>query len=731
MQSRLGTMPVTFPGVCLQAAASLRRLAAAVLLGVASMAPLAAHAQAPADSARPLPPVEVVSSVLPWAAGTTGSGVPARTTRLDAATLLRLAPRSLAGALASQPGASLYDDLGSAYKQTLVMRGFTASGVVGLPQGVSVFVDGVPVNEPDAGQVNFELLPLQHARQVEVFSGTASLLGPNSLAGAVNLVTNRGGGPRVGELAVGAGTHGRQSVSGNAQGEAAGWSYYGGADLARERGWRTLTAARLGNVFVNAGRLGESAGVGLQVNAATSYAETAGSLPRSVYDVQPDSNLSAGDFEHLRQLHVALFGYTAALGGRGSATVYARAHDAERFNVNQVADPDVRGFSRNRSAGSRADWTRPLARGASDATLRAGFGGSIHHTGIRLFAERIDAGLTTDVESPIRKADAYATADYQRARVTLAGGMRFDIVHIPFRNLLRPERDTTSTYRHVSPRLGIGIALGRGATAFASAGRSFRAPAVIELACADPEEPCPLPFALGDDPPLAPVVATTLETGVRWNTAGWAVDAAVYRTNVRDDIFLFPYHDEHEPEGSTIDGFFANLPLTRREGVELTARGDLRGGHSVHAAYGFTRATFQSGAEIFSIREAAGAENDVEPGDRLPLVPDHSASAGVSIRVRPSLAAGGEVRYTGRRWLRGDEANETAPLAGFTTLALHASAILGRWTIDASLTNALDARYASFATFNINQGAGDALEQFLTPGARRALQLRLRRVIGG
>ena len=62
---------------------------------------------------------------------------------------------------------------------------------------------------------------------------------------------------------------------------------------------------------------------------------------------------------------------------------------------------------------------------------------------------------------------------------------------------------------------------------------------------------------------------------------------------------------------------------------------------------------------------------------------------------------------------------------------VHASATFGSWTVEGAMSNALDARYASFATYNINQGAGGALERFLTPGAPRAVHLQLRRTIGG
>ena len=668
-----------------------------------------------------LPGIVAIGSILP----AVGSGVPARVEVVGREEIRAGRPRVLGDVLAGRTGASLYDDLGSPFKTTLVTRGFAASPVVGLPQGVSVFLDGVPVNEPDAGQVNFDLLPLDHVERVEVLSGTASLLGPNSLGGAINLVTRDRGGA---EASVSAGSFGARAADASAGGEAGGWSYYLGGGYADERGWRQLTGARLRNLFVSLGREGERSGVRLQALAADSRAETAGSLPRSVYAVRPDSNLTAGDFEDLSQLHLALSGFARVGSGRGSAVAYLRRHDAERFNVNQAADPDVRGFSANRTLGAQAGWrtARPLGRGTLG--VRVGAGGSLHRTAIRILAERIDPGLTTHVESPIRKADAYAIADFQAGRVSVSGGVRQDAVHIPFRNRLDPARDTASLYLRLSPRAGVSVDAGRGASLYASAGQSFRAPAVIELACADPEEPCPLPFALGDDPPLDPVVATTFETGVRWAAGPAELSASAYRTEVRDDIFLLPYHEEGEPEGSTIDGFFANVDATRREGIEAGARVQLPGGHRFWASYAFTRGTFRTGGvEIFSVREAAGGENEVEVGDNLPLLPRHTGAAGATLALPAGIRLGADVRHVGARWRRGDEANEEEPLASYTVADARLELELRGWELRASARNVLGTRYATFSTFNLNQGAGGRLEEFLTPGEPRSISVSLAR----
>jgi iron complex outermembrane receptor protein len=701
--------------------------------------PVEAQDSTARDTAR-LASINVVTSILTSLGPAVGAPRAARAGLLNATDVARWSPRTPAQLLAGVGGFSSYDDLGSPFKLSLQHRGFATSPVVGLPQGISVFLDGVPVNEPDAAQVNFDLLPLAHVSHVELLSGTASLLGPNSLGGAVNFVTERGRSRPAGSLQLAAGSYAQYAGAANLSGTRGGWQYYAGGDMDREQGWRQATSARRSSAFANVGRLGAGRGLTLQLLLAQSRAETAGSLPESVYDIRPDSNLSANDFEHLDQLHVALTGYRPLGRGRGSATLYARAHDAERFNVNQVNDPDVRSFSRNRTLGGSADWGTAGMMRTIETALRLGATGSLNRVDVRILADRTKFGggdsLTTDVHSPIARGGLFAVAEARRGIATLSGGARYDVVRVPFRNRLRPARDTTSVFRRLNPRGALSLDVGGGVTAYGSLAQSFRAPAVIELACADPAEPCPLPFALGDDPPLNPVVATTMETGVAWARARGSISASLFRTNVRDDIFLHPYHEDDEPEGSTIDGFFANIARTRREGVELAAsierdtRWPWMRSLSARGSYGFTRATFQSNAELFSIREEAGGENDVEPGDAMPLVPRHTARGEASATFARGANAGLAVRYTGSQWLRGDEANETSPLAGYLVTDVHMGMEGRGWSASAVVSNIRGARYATFGTYNVNQGVDDRLERFLTPGQPRTVSLVLKRTFG-
>src|SRR5205823_8237542 len=56
-------------------------------------------------------------------------------------------------------GVALNDSQGNPFQQTLTYRGFTASPLLGVPQGLSVFIDGVRANEPFGDMVNWYLIP--------------------------------------------------------------------------------------------------------------------------------------------------------------------------------------------------------------------------------------------------------------------------------------------------------------------------------------------------------------------------------------------------------------------------------------------------------------------------------------------------------------------------------------------------------------------------------------------
>jgi iron complex outermembrane recepter protein len=710
-----------------------------ILAGIAAPALLSAQQPdtAKTDTARvtTLKTIEVTSSIAPTAGPAIGSGIPARISTVTGAAIEAWEPRLLADALGSQTGISLYDDLGSPFKLNLSSRGFNVGPVVGLPPGISVFLDGVRQNEPDAAEVNFDLLPMEHVQRVELLSGSGSLLGSNSLGGAINLITRRGTGPLEAEAELSGGSYGSYSGEASVDGVSrGGWDYYLAGGYENEDGWREATGADNLNGFLNLGRRGPAHGISLQAFGAESRAETAGSLPESIFSTSPSTNFTIGDFDDLNQLQASVNGYTTLGSSRGSFTAYIRRSHAERFNVNQAPDNNVRSFTNNRTLGGNLDWrwTRPRSNGSF--SLRLGADGAANRVHIELLEETpvvpSTSTLTTDVHSPSYDVAGYALADLRLDQVTFSGGLRYDYIHIPFSNALDPSSDTTNTFTRLSPRGGISWEVGPGASAYMSIGQSFRAPAILELACADETAACPLPFALGDDPPLDPVVGTTFEVGGQLVRGPAIINASVYRTNVKDDISFI------QSENAIFEGFFSNIGSTRREGFELSVQLVPSERLSLYANYAYTRATFRDPAEIFSVRADSAfvgaplaGPNDVSIGDQLPLVPNHQLKFGGMVALPVGLQFGADARYTGSQWLRGDEANETRPMAGYFEGNLRAGFSRARWEISAVISNVLNSHRPIFGTFNENRQTG-ALERFLTPINARSIKIIVRRAFG-
>src|SRR5207245_6145201 len=160
---------------------------------------------------------------------------------------------SLQDALRRLPGVTTADQQGNPFQMDLSFRGFQGTSVTGAPQGISVFVDGVRVNEPTVEEVNFDLLPLDDIERLEVIRGPAAVFGRNTLGGVVNIITRRGA--PVYEIVPGVegGSFGRQKYRLQVGGASAPFDYYVAGTFFREDGWRDVSESRVGKLFAKIG----------------------------------------------------------------------------------------------------------------------------------------------------------------------------------------------------------------------------------------------------------------------------------------------------------------------------------------------------------------------------------------------------------------------------------------------------------------------------------------------
>ncbi|MCP2789032.1 Plug domain-containing protein, partial [Salmonella enterica subsp. enterica serovar Typhimurium] len=81
---------------------------------------------------------------------------------------------------------------GSPFQADVTYRGFRASSILGVPQGLSVYLDGVRVHEPFGDVVNWDMIPEAALDHIALVSGSNPVYGLNTLGGALALTTKSG-----------------------------------------------------------------------------------------------------------------------------------------------------------------------------------------------------------------------------------------------------------------------------------------------------------------------------------------------------------------------------------------------------------------------------------------------------------------------------------------------------------------------------------------------------------
>ena len=107
---------------------------------------------------------------------------------------------------------SISEAQGNPFQPEVTFRGFSASSLLGNPAGISVFFDGVRVNEPFGDTVLWDLIPSSAIESISIVPGSNPLFGLNTLGGAISIRTKSGRTSPGAEANLGAGSFGRRTA---------------------------------------------------------------------------------------------------------------------------------------------------------------------------------------------------------------------------------------------------------------------------------------------------------------------------------------------------------------------------------------------------------------------------------------------------------------------------------------------------------------------------------------
>ena len=661
-------------------------------------------------------------------------------------------------------GVSINSGQGNPFQPDIDFRGFTASPLLGTPEGLSVFQDGVRVNEPFGDVVNWDFIPQSAISTIQVIPGSNPAFGLNTLGGALAIYTKSGSQfPGVGVQAYG-GSFGRKSAEFEVGGKKGNGDYFLTGNHVDDAGWADHNSSRVDQVFGKVGWQDDRSDLDLSLTAADNTLEGTQTIPRSFFDefrqayTFPDRNKNQLVFPTLKGSR--FLSHDLLLGGNLYYRRYRNENVSSNVNGNfGETDPDtgVRDEVEATNDRSRIDqdgfgfglqltllrdvWKRKNqlmigttgdfaeARFTQDSQA-AQFTPNRGTVGTSSFSREVEAKTANRYYGAFL-ADTLSFSE--RWSLTLSG--RYNRAEVKIRDETgeAPLLNGEHTFSRFNPAAGLNFNPLEGLTAYATYNEGARAPTPIELTCADPNAPCKLPNNFLADPALHKVVSRTVEAGARgkWgDSSSWS--AALYRTNLDDDIQFV------SSSGATLNaGFFRNVGQTRRQGIELsgTTKASTRFGiFGVTTRYAYVDATFRSGfVENSPSNSSANSRGDIQvkSGDRIPGIAPHDFKASLDYDPIDRFSIGVNVIFNSSVFARGDENNKdvNGAIAGYAVVNLDARVrLIKGLEIFGRVNNLFDARYSNFGslgenfftgpnrTFGPTAGADPVPEQFRGPG---------------
>ena len=605
------------------------------------------------------------------------------------------------------------------YQPNVNYRGFTASPLLGTPQGISVFVDGVRVNEPFGDVVNWDLIPLNAISNMNLIPGSNPVFGLNTLGGALSINTKSGRTDPGGAVELSGGSWGRINGSAEYGGVLKdGVDYFFSVNALNEQGWRDFSPSEVRQGFAKIGWQGEKTDANLSLTLADNELVGNGLVQKEFlkaqsYDVintKPDitdTNMAFINF-NLNHYLTDLTVFSANTYYRNARTKTLNGDVNDDVNNDPLVgdvfvadcagapDPELqcggalnRSKSKRESVGLTGQFTfsqdlfgkkNQLITGAGYDQGRTQFSqsselGNLNASrginGVGEFNDEADVKLKAKSETwSLFATDTISFSDMYH--LTLSG--RYNYTKVDNKDGLIAKGDPESltekmTFNRFNPAIGLSVTPTKDISFYGSYNEGNRAPTAIELGCAfqdlngdgEGDTPCRLPNAMAGDPPLKQVVSKTFEAGVRGKLAGEiGYSASIYRSQNTDDIQFIASN----PNGQ---GNFQNVGKTRRQGLDLGVNGKAWSDFSWNLGYSYIRATYQTpfsiANEVNTSAIDTNADGDADTinigrGDYLSGIPKHQLKLRGEWQALPNWTIGTNVVAFTSQYSFGNENNK-------------------------------------------------------------------------
>lgn len=610
-----------------------------------------------ADEVVELGTVEVVGTTPIASTGLPIENIPANVQIITGKALEETLSLHMADYMRRRLGSVIINDAqNNPFQPDVQFRGFVASPLLGLPQGLAVYVNGVRFNEPFGDTFHWDLIPEGAIARMEVHPGSDPVYGLNALGGALalRLRTAFTQAP-FHQFEFYGGSFERRNFEGSSTWNNGQFGYFVHLRKFEEDGWREESPTRVRQLYSAASFRSGRAEANLSFIVTDNRMIGNGAIPiqlyredRNTYFTRPDETVNRLFFvnfdgrlqitDDLELAGVAYFRNSRIRTFNGDDSDFEQCDppddaflcDDEGEIVEDVQGNLVR-FSEAVEGGTQnLSTTRQKGYGTSfQLTFTRELLGMENHfvAGFSFDEARIDfkfdtelAQLTQDratvgsgilvdesrvrLDSTVTHLSGYfleALSPFEGLTLMVSG--RYNNTELDLHDNWGSELNGHHTFDRFNPAAGLTYNWFPALSIYGRYSTSNRAPTAVELTCADPEAPCRLPNAFVADPPLKQVFARSFEAGLRGTLdrrSRWFQPIrerfGIDRINWHAGFFHTTNHDDIvfiSALGRT-GGFFTNVDKTRRLGMEGNFDlSALKGRIHLSVNYTYLDATFQ------------------------------------------------------------------------------------------------------------------------------------------
>ena len=269
-------------------------------------------------------------------------GFPGRVQHFDGETLRRSGSLDLASFLNRRAGGvHVHSAQGNPLQPDLYYRGYVASPLLGLPMGLTVYQNGVRLNEPLGDAVSWDLVPLNAVAGVTLLGGSNPLYGLNTLGGSIALRMKNGFTHPGHAVGIEGGSHNRFVANAETGGGNERLAWYANLQRFYEGGWRDLSDSWAENGYASVGWRGAEASLDLDFHASGSDLTGNGLAPRGLLERDRAAVFTAPDITENDARLWTLRGDRDFGGADVAGQLSWRSNDTASFNGDGLDEDDV------------------------------------------------------------------------------------------------------------------------------------------------------------------------------------------------------------------------------------------------------------------------------------------------------------------------------------------------------------------------------------------------------